>query len=223
MCAWARHRKACLVSGVIAGLTLAPVAAAAQSLSPGEAAAAARQPEILQRQQQERIDQDQTRILTSPQRQTVIEVPTHERAVAAPGTCQVISRIEFERAPLLDNERRRRLTEPYVGRCLGLGDVENLLSDITRFYIEKGRPTTRVYIKPQSLSQGVLVLDAVEGRVEEVIVDDTAAGSIMGARHGFRKGARALSSRRGKGRDQRCRGAPVLCAEAGSRSRLQTG
>lgn len=159
-----------------AGLGAEP--AAAQAAPPAPPVDAARQGEVLQRQQQEQIQQDVTRILTSPQPQTVIEVPTHEKAVASQGSCREIKAIEFEHSPLLDEGRRRELTAPYIGRCLGLGDVENLLSDITRFYIEKSRPTTRVYIKPQSLQQGVLVLDVVEGKVEKVVLDDKAKGTI---------------------------------------------
>ncbi|NLR71752.1 ShlB/FhaC/HecB family hemolysin secretion/activation protein [Novosphingobium sp. ERN07] len=159
-------------------VTIPSTAAFAQAVLPPGAAEAGRQADTIQRQQQERVDEDTTRILTRPQSQTVIEVPTHEQAEAAPGSCQTINRIEFEHSPLLSEKGQERLTAPYLGRCLGLGDVENLLSDITRYYIEKSRPTTRVYIKPQNLAQGVLVLDVVEGRVEKVILDDNAKGTV---------------------------------------------
>lgn len=163
---------------VILGALLAPDAALAQATLPPDAGTIGRQADTIQRQQQERVDEDTTRILTRPQSQTVIEVPTHEKAEASPGSCQTINRIDFEHSPLLDRAGRQRLTAPYLGRCLGLGDVENLLSDITRFYIDKSRPTTRVYVKPQSLAQGVLVLDVVEGRIEKVILDERAKGSV---------------------------------------------
>lgn len=173
------------VSGSVAAIVLGGLAslasvnpALAQAQLPPDAGAIGRQADTIQRQQQERVDEDTTRILTRPQGPTVIEVPTHEKAEAAPGSCQTITRIEFEHSPMLGKDGRDRLTAPYLGRCLGLGDVENLLSDITRFYIDKSRPTTRVYIKPQNLAQGVLVLDVVEGRVEKVILDDNAKGTV---------------------------------------------
>jgi hemolysin activation/secretion protein len=165
------------VSSIFVTLWLMSPAFAQASLPPG-AGDIGRQADIIQRQQQERLDEDTTRILTRPQSQTVIEVPTHEKAEAAPGSCQTINRIEFEHSPLLGDKGRERLIAPYLGRCLGLGDVENLLSDVTRYYIEKSRPTTRVYIKPQNLAKGVLVLDIVEGRIEKVILDDKAKGSV---------------------------------------------
>ena len=127
---------------VVAGLIL-PGAAWAQTTLPPDAGTIGRQADTIQRQQQERVDEDTTRILTRPQSQTVIEVPTHERAEAKAGSCQTINRIEFAHSPLLGKEARDRLTAPYRGRCLGLGDVENLLSDITRFYIDKSRPRSR--------------------------------------------------------------------------------
>ena len=137
-----------------------------------------RQAEAIQRQQQERIEQDQTRILSNPRGQTVIEVPTHPTAVAPPGSCRDIGKITFTTAPNMTPADEARLTKPYLGRCLGLGDVENLLSDITRFYVDRAQPTTRVYIKPQNLVQGELVLEIVEGRVERVILEDGGRHSL---------------------------------------------
>ena len=148
------------------GAAMAPLAAAAAPTPPPPAAA--QQGEQIQRQQQEQIDQDQTRILTSPRGQTVIEVPTHPQAVVPKGACQTITRISFLHAPKMSDKDREKLTAPFLNKCLGLGDVENLLSDITRFYIDHDEPTTRVYIQPQNLTQGVLVLEVVEGKVEKI-------------------------------------------------------
>ena len=163
---------AVLFAGVCA--MLAPVIVLAAPAPPS----AIQQGEAIQRQQQQQIDQDQTRILTSPRGQTVIEVPTHAPAVAPKGSCQTISLITFLHAPDMSAKGRQRLIAPYIGRCLGLGDVENLLSDITRFYVDKGQPTTRVYIKPQNLKQGELALDVIEGKVERVVLDNHGAHSV---------------------------------------------
>ena len=169
--AWRRYGKLSLAAWAT---LILPLPAFAQVPPPS----AAQQGELLQRQQQERIEEDQTRILTSPRDPTIIEVPTHEPAVAAPGSCRTIDRIEFEHSPQMGAGDQQKLTKPYLGRCLGLGDVERLLSDITRFYIDKGRPTTRVYVRPQSLAEGLLVLDIVEGRIERVELDPEAEGSL---------------------------------------------
>ena len=150
------------------GASAAPLA----SLAAVPSAPLTQQGEQIQRQQQDQIDQDQTRILTSPRGQTVIEVPTHPAAVAPAGSCKIITTIAFENAPRMSAAERGKLIKPYVGRCLGLGDVENLLSDITRFYVQKGEPTTRVYIQPQTLAKGQLVLKVVEGKVEKIVLDN---------------------------------------------------
>ena len=150
------------------GASAAPLA----SLAAVPSAPLTQQGEQIQRQQQDQIDQDQTRILTSPRGQTVIEVPTHPAAVAPPGSCKIITAIAFENAPRMSAAERGKLIKPYVGRCLGLGDVENLLSDITRFYVQKGEPTTRIYIQPQTLAKGQLVLKVVEGKVEKIVLDN---------------------------------------------------
>ncbi|MGA0602418.1 ShlB/FhaC/HecB family hemolysin secretion/activation protein [Caulobacter sp. KR2-114] len=158
-----------MAAAAAAGLAGLPPAAAAAPTPPP---AAAQQGEQIQRQQQEQLDQDQTRILTNPRGQTVIEVPTHPQAVAPKGACQLITEIRFLHAPKMGDKDREKLTAPYLNRCLGLGDVENLLSDITRFYIDKSEPTTRVYIQPQNLTKGVLVLEVVEGKVEKIVLDN---------------------------------------------------
>lgn len=159
------------------GLALSLLARVAMAAAPPPPAAAA-QGEQIQRQQQEQIDQDQTRILTSPRGQTVIEVPTHPPAVVPKGACQLIETINFLHAPRMSDKDKATLTKPYLNRCLGLGDVENLLSDITRFYIDKSEPTTRVYIQPQNLAKGVLVLEVVEGKVEKIELDNKGVHGV---------------------------------------------
>lgn len=168
--AWRRALRPAIVGGV--ALLSSAAVAAPPPPSPIQ------QGETLQRQQQQGIDQDQTRILTSPRGQTVIEVPTHKPAVAPIGSCETIHTITFLHAPRMSGKVRARLIAPYVGKCMGLGDVENLLSDITRFYIDKGEPTTRVYIKPQNLKKGELVLDVIEGKVERVILQNKGAHGV---------------------------------------------
>lgn len=158
------------------GAAMAPLVAAAAPTPPPPAVA--QQGEQIQRQQQEQIDQDQTRILTSPRGQTVIEVPTHPQAVAPKGACQLITSITFLHAPKMSDKDREAITRPYLGRCLGLGDVENLLSDVTRFYIDHAEPTTRVYIQPQNLAKGVLALEVIEGKVEKVALDNKGTHGV---------------------------------------------
>jgi len=166
------------------GLALAGVAGCTLAIALLPDAALAAPPvapqtgETIQRQQQQQIDQDQTQILTSPRGQSVIDLPTHKPAVVPNGACRTITRIEFTHSPGMSGRDRQHLVAPFEGRCLGLGDVENLLSDVTRFYIDHARPTTRVYIQPQSLTQGTLVLDVVEGRVEKVILNDGGKHSV---------------------------------------------
>lgn len=73
---------------------------------------------------------------------------------------------------------RAALTDRLQGQCLGVAEIETLMSEITRFYIERGYVTTRAYLPAQDLSQGTLTLAVIEGRVEKISLDDGDRRSV---------------------------------------------
>lgn len=87
---------------------------------------------------------------------------------AAPGKCFLIASISFDGAKHLSDDEQRQLASGYLGKCLGMADIQSLIRDTTSLYLKKGLITSRAYIKPQSLADKSLVISVVEGRVEKL-------------------------------------------------------
>jgi hemolysin activation/secretion protein len=136
-------------------------------------------------QQRERELERQRRELEDQRRRTpsgqALE-PRPRPAPAAPGAaCRTIAEIVLDGATKLDELEQARLAAPYLGRCLGLADVNRLLADLTNRYVELGYVTTRVYIPEQDLSGGRLLLKIVEGRVQSLRVEPAQSASAATA------------------------------------------
>ena len=127
-----------------------PQAARAQSA----ADAAARQADILQRQNQERINRDIERALPPERPVQGIDTRTLVPSVdgsAAGRQCHPIATIAIEGAPNLSDDVRDGLTGRFANQCLGVAEVETILGEITKDYVLRGYITTRAYLPAQEL------------------------------------------------------------------------
>ena len=93
---------------------------------------------------------------------------TRPQAPATPADtrCFPIKTIELKGADSLSAADRARLLKPYIGQCLGVAQLNELLKAITDDYIGKGRVTSRAYLPQQDLSSGHLQVLVVEGKLE---------------------------------------------------------
>lgn len=154
------------VTIMVALVGLAPYAWAQTQ---AEIDAASRQAEIIQRQQQERLQADLERIKPPEPRVNGLDlrtpsIPTGTDPVA--GNCRDIEEIVVEGADLLRKAALEHIARDFSGRCLGVGDIEKVLGLITKDYIEQGYITTRAYLPAQDLKTGRLKILVMEGSVE---------------------------------------------------------
>ncbi|MGY2167284.1 ShlB/FhaC/HecB family hemolysin secretion/activation protein [Pseudomonas gingeri] len=118
------------------------------------------------RDRQDRLLEEQRRRL-----EELKDLPGKATAPVAPTTpvdtrCFPIKTIELKGADSLSEGERERLLKPYIGQCLGVPQLNELLKVITDHYIEKGLVTSRAYLPQQDLSSGNLKVLVVEGRLE---------------------------------------------------------
>lgn len=154
-------------------------AAAAQAQTAPDAAA--RQADILQRQNQERIQRDIESALPAgrpPGGADVVVPPSRVDAADDGEACHDIDRIVIRDAPNLPASVQNDIAASYSKRCLGVAEIEHILADITKSYIDRGHVTTRAYLPTQNLSSGQLEVLVVEGRVGRIVLDDGASRSI---------------------------------------------
>lgn len=122
---------------------------------------------------QELIRDRQNRLLEEQRRrlEELKELPGKEVVPSAPGApvdtrCFPIKDIELKGADSLSALDRERLLKPYIGQCLGVSQLNELLKVITDYYIDRGMVTSRAYLPQQDLSTGHLKVLVVEGKLE---------------------------------------------------------
>ena len=122
---------------------------------------------------QDLIRDRQNRLLEEQQRrlQELQDLPGKADKPQAPATpadtrCFPIKTIELKGADSLPAPDRERLLKPYIGQCLGVSQLNDLLKTITDYYLGKGRVTSRAYLPQQDLSSGHLQVLVVEGKLE---------------------------------------------------------
>ena len=144
--------------------------------------AAARQADVLQRQNQQRLQRD-IDAARPPEpapggADTAAIAPAPASAGTADAGCRDIRRIVISGATRLSPSAQQQLVEGHAGRCIGVADIEKILAAITRHYLEKGLVTTRAYLPSQDLSSGVLEIRVVEGVVDNILLDEGARRSV---------------------------------------------
>lgn len=94
--------------------------------------------------------------------------------------CFMTHSITLKNSRLIRESIQKKLIEPYLEKCNGITSLNTLANSFNRYYFEHGYITSRVYIPPQDISNGVVELTALEGKIETIISDNRkTAGAFM--------------------------------------------
>ncbi len=120
------------------------------------------------RDRQDRLLQEQRQRL-----EELKNLPGEQLSAAAPpaegdARCFTIQRIDIQGADALAPAQKAELVQPYLGQCLGIAQLNELLGGVTDRYLQLGLVTSRAYLPQQDLSTGILTLQVVEGRLEDI-------------------------------------------------------
>ncbi|MEB3828393.1 ShlB/FhaC/HecB family hemolysin secretion/activation protein [Phormidium sp. CCY1219] len=116
-----------------------------------------------------------------PPPEELLQPPTPSAEPATPGLDPggtVPGTIEVERFEILDSsifsqEQLDKLLSQYTGRPLSFAELLQARSAITELYNQQGYITTGALIPPQTLENGVVQIQVVEGGLEEIRVIGT--------------------------------------------------
>ncbi|WP_275553602.1 POTRA domain-containing protein [Mixta sp. Marseille-Q2659] len=97
----------------------------------------------VQLEQQQRLDQNQQQ-REELQRSIDTRLPASPAPAEPQGACITIHHIIIEQATLLNEKQQQRLTAPYSSRCLGMPQINQLIRDVSQWYISRGYITSRV-------------------------------------------------------------------------------
>ncbi len=97
------------------------------------------------------------------------------------GPCFAITHVEVEGVKQFPAAAINKVTASYANRCVGVGEINGLLRDLTHLYLDKGFVTSRVYVPAQDIAgTKTLKLVAVEGTLSDIYINGKPApGSSM--------------------------------------------
>jgi len=128
-----------------------------------------------QAQQAERQRLDSLGRMTPKPSPVKTQTPTSEGSKQA-GPCFAITHVEVEGVTRFPATTVGKITAPYASRCVGVGEINALLRDLTHLYLDKGFVTSRVYVPAQDIAGSrMLRLVAVEGTLSDIYLNGKPA------------------------------------------------
>lgn len=92
--------------------------------------------------------------------------------------CVKIEEINIMNMTIFDQSDFEDLIEPYLNKCNGLKNLSNLKDKISNKYIDKGYVTSRAFFKLQDLSEGIVEIDVIEGKIEKIINENINTSNL---------------------------------------------
>ena len=97
-----------------------------------------------------------------------IVITTFLSHALAVDNCLTINQIKVANTNKYFDKKIHKITQKYLGQCLNIDDIQNIIREITNLYTNMGYITTRVILPEQDISLGNLQLEVVEGYVESI-------------------------------------------------------
>ena len=95
----------------------------------------------------------------------VIDAQVHD-------VCVQIDTLVFVDATLLSQFEKNTISAPFVGRCLSMSQINDVVREVTNLYIKRGYVTARAFVPAQDLGSGKLEIRIIEGEVESIRLNE---------------------------------------------------
>lgn len=151
---------------ILATAALAAAPALAQSLPSGIDPGAIQQRRIEEEERRRLQEQLERREVDDPIRREA--TPTAPARPAGETSRFMVNEIRFSASEILPAETLAELAKPYTGKQVALADLQDLTERINAAYRERRVVTARALIPPQDVSDGIVDIRLVEGRVGQI-------------------------------------------------------
>lgn len=158
-----RNAFLCAVAGLLL-MTALPV----NAQTPADLQRANQESQRIQREQQIRQQEDIGRSLDNRRPPTQLEMPLPPKPRGRGDGCHDIYRIRITGALNMPDSEKEAIVARYAGKCLGVEEIQSILSQMTAYYIDHGFATSRVYLPAQDLTTGTLHIEVMEGRLSDI-------------------------------------------------------
>lgn len=128
-------------------------------------------------------------VLSGDRVEVPVALPAPLPPVAAEGEpVATLTRISFGGTLMLEEWQLQAVAAPYLNRPISGGDIARLKYDLTSLYFKKGYVLVKVTTPPQNLSDGVLQVVVIAGRIGDIsvsndVLNPAIANSRLGALH----------------------------------------
>lgn len=135
------------------------------------------------------VQNEQQRQLYEKLQNVDTTIPSSEKIIPEPTlskdkndtVCFVSNSIIVKNMTLLSEGEQKEIIDPFVGQCNGIHSLSLLANKLTKYYIDHGYITSRVYLTPQDISDGEVELYAIEGKIARISSDNTKTnGAFIG-------------------------------------------
>lgn len=136
--------------------------------------------DIIRYQEQKKIfeTQNKERQTTSPIYTEIQSIPlSQENNVSS--ACIQLDKIDTDAITLIEKKELSRVIHPYIHHCDTMQSINTMVKKINNIYIKKAYVTSRAYIKPQDISKGILIISAMEGKIEDVKGKDISTALVF--------------------------------------------
>lgn len=132
----------------------------------------------IQQQQQQLLNENQRQREELERSVTLPEAVTPETPARTEGPCFMISRIDIDGATKLSVAASAKLTAPWVNQCLDIPRLTELTNAISDWYISRGYITSRAFLTEQDLSSGVLHIEVLEGKLQQIRLEGVPSRTL---------------------------------------------
>ncbi|MGB3401533.1 MAG: ShlB/FhaC/HecB family hemolysin secretion/activation protein [Microcoleaceae cyanobacterium] len=108
-----------------------------------------------------------------PQEQEIEPTPPPTPALPPDNTPIPITTIEVVGSSILTPEEITSIVSPLEGRSVTLQELQEAADNITEIYLEQGYITSRAIVPEQTINDGVVTIQVIEGTLEEIEIEGT--------------------------------------------------
>lgn len=114
--------------------------------------------------------------LSPSEQQPVLPTPTSpapESAPTTPSTPISVQKIEVKGSTVLKPTEISSITQKYEGRSVTVGELQTAADAITQLYLDRGYLTSRAVLSTQTVLDGIVQIQIVEGSLERIEIQGT--------------------------------------------------
>jgi len=86
--------------------------------------------------------------------------------------CFPVKFINLIDANLLSKRQQKKLISPFIGKCVDVNLLTEIVAKFQKYYKDNGYVASRVFVPKQNIQSGNLDLKILEGKIDEIIIND---------------------------------------------------